>query len=188
LRISRQWGETSPQVLDELVQEAYLKFCSEGSRFIESFESTHEDAVFGYLKVFTANLVHDYFKRVRSRKRGGKATITSVDAVQVEGISDGSRKAASVLERDVLIHQVEACVLRAVSGPDAERDHRIFWLYYRTGLTASAIASLPGVGLTTKGVESTLLRLTRLVRTTLTRPKRLDSARQHEGLRQPDSF
>jgi RNA polymerase sigma-70 factor, ECF subfamily len=40
----------------------------------------------------------------------------------------------------------------------------IFWLYYRDGLTARAIAQLPGIRLSVKGVESTIHRLTRRVR------------------------
>jgi hypothetical protein len=48
--------------------------------------------------------------------------------------------------------------------PHLERDRKLFWLYYRVGLTADAIAGLPSIGLSTKGVESSLLRLTRLLR------------------------
>jgi hypothetical protein len=49
--------------------------------------------------------------------------------------------------------------------PTFVRDYTIFWLYYREGMTAKAIAGVSSIGLTVKGVESTLLRLTRLVRT-----------------------
>jgi len=37
--------------------------------------------------------------------------------------------------------------------PNYIRDCAIFWLYYRQGLTAKAIAQLPDIGLTVKGVE-----------------------------------
>jgi RNA polymerase sigma-70 factor (ECF subfamily) len=40
----------------------------------------------------------------------------------------------------------------------------IFLLYYRQGLTASEIAALPALGLTTKGVESIIARLTHMIR------------------------
>ena len=50
------------------------------------------------------------------------------------------------------------------SGNTADRDRTIFWLYYRQGLTTKAIATLPAIGLTIKGVESTLGRLTKMVR------------------------
>jgi RNA polymerase sigma-70 factor (ECF subfamily) len=43
----------------------------------------------------------------------------------------------------------------------------IFWLYYQQGMSAKTIASLPAVGLTAKGVESAIFRLTRQVREAL---------------------
>jgi RNA polymerase sigma-70 factor (ECF subfamily) len=41
-----------------------------------------------------------------------------------------------------------------------ERDRVMFWLYYRQGYTAEEIARLPAIGLTAKGVESALRRVT----------------------------
>ena len=46
----------------------------------------------------------------------------------------------------------------------SERDQKIFWLYYRLGFSAKQIAEFPTFQLTAKGVESTLHRLTVLVR------------------------
>jgi hypothetical protein len=50
------------------------------------------------------------------------------------------------------------------NGPTQQRDKLIFLLYYQQGMTAQDIASLPTVSLSVKGVESTLLRMTRFVR------------------------
>ncbi len=44
------------------------------------------------------------------------------------------------------------------------RDRNLFWLYYRQGLTAQAISQIPSIGLSAKGVESAIARLTRLLR------------------------
>lgn len=66
----------------------------------------------------------------------------------------------------------------------------IFWLYYRDGLTTRAISSLPFVGLSTKGVESTIHRLTRMVRNEMVeRSSRLENKPQgEEGFRSPESL
>jgi hypothetical protein len=40
----------------------------------------------------------------------------------------------------------------------------IFWFFYEQGYTAKEISLLPNVGLTVKGVEAVILRLTRYVR------------------------
>jgi hypothetical protein len=62
------------------------------------------------------------------------------------------------------LQEVNAALSRVAAGPHLERDRKLFWLYYRVGLTADEIAGLPSIGLSTKGVESSLLRLTRLLR------------------------
>jgi len=64
----------------------------------------------------------------------------------------------------------------------------VFWLYYRAGFTASAIASLPTVGLTTKGVESLIFRLTRIVRENLAGPLANNPDGAGKGLPQAESF
>ena len=76
----------------------------------------------------------------------------------------GRSAAAEAFERQRLVQQVADCLAATVTGAQSERDSRIFWLYYRIGLSATEIAALPTLDLTTKGVESTILRLTRLVR------------------------
>jgi hypothetical protein len=40
----------------------------------------------------------------------------------------------------------------------------IFWFFYEQGYTAKEISFLPEIGLTVKGVEAVLLRLTRYLR------------------------
>jgi hypothetical protein len=49
----------------------------------------------------------------------------------------------------------------------------IFWLYFRQGMTSREIASLPGVGLGTKGVGSVIERLKRLIREQIAAPEHL---------------
>lgn len=77
------------------------------------------------------------------------------------------------MERDVLIQQIDRRLGRIVPPEDLARSRLIFWLYYRSGLSASAIAGMPGVGLSTKGVESAILRLTRALRDVLVEPKKI---------------
>jgi RNA polymerase sigma-70 factor (ECF subfamily) len=182
LRTARRWGESSPQIVDELVQETYLKLCADGCRLLRSFHSMHEDAIYGFVKVLTANLVHDHFKAMRSQKRGGRAESEPLDSggvVQTE--VRGKVGGAQEVERDVLIGEIDNCLRSVDQGPNAGRDRRVFWLYYRAGLPASTIAALPTIGLSTKGVESSLLRLTRLVRKTLVRESVERASRSAEG-------
>lgn len=186
LRVARQWGETSSQMVDDLIQDTYLKLCTDRLRLVENFTPSRTDAIYGYIKVFTANLAHDRFKEFRSQKRGGRAPATSIDSDTAELAIQSERFTEASLERHVLIQQVDACLKVICSGPNSDRDRRVFWLYFRTGLAASAIAQLRPIGLTTKGVESILLRLTRAIHERLCH--RTDPNVAVEGVRPADSL
>jgi RNA polymerase sigma-70 factor, ECF subfamily len=188
LRVARQWGETSSEVVDDLVQDTYLKLCGDRVRLGQSFASAHQDAIYGYIKVLTANLVHDHFKASRSEKRGGSVVAISIGDDDLRPGVPGLRTAEDVIERSVLVREIDACLQAVLAGPNSERDRKIFWLYYRVGLAASAIAVLPTIGLTTKGVESTILRLTRQVRERLAGRTEGSSSLRPEGIRPAESL
>jgi RNA polymerase sigma-70 factor (ECF subfamily) len=189
-RVARKWGETSAQVVDDLVQDTYLKLCAESAYLSGNFRATHKDAIYGYIKVFAANLAQDHFKAHRSEKRGGLAAVSSIDRDDRCQSTADSKSAESAIERNILIQQIDACLKTVLVGPHTERDRRIFWLYYRVGLAASAIARMPTIALTTKGVESTLLRLTREVRHRLvmSRPGIVLKDKSTQGVGPEESF
>jgi RNA polymerase sigma-70 factor (ECF subfamily) len=190
LRIARQWGESSPEVVNDLIQDTYVKLCSEKDRICREFRPTHENSVFGYVKVFAANLARDYFKGRHALKRGGAATRVSVEAEENTVGAASRNPFEESIERNLLVRSIEQCLDTVASGPLRIRDRQIFWLYYRAGLAASAIANLPSIGLTTKGVESTILRLTRLIRARLVARKQEDLRFEQspKGIREADSF
>jgi RNA polymerase sigma-70 factor (ECF subfamily) len=196
VRTARRWGELSPSVLDDLVQETYLKLCAQSCRLLRTFESRQPEAIYGYLKVITANVVHDHFKGARAAKRGSGGPTEDIDDVGINLASTlqplVSNQAS--IERAILFQEIDEHLAKLVPIADLPRSRLIFWLYYRSGLSASAIASLPNIGLTTKGVESSLLRLTRLIRTAFTGPsgmrkeKQQDSLQDQKGFPQAESF
>jgi RNA polymerase sigma-70 factor (ECF subfamily) len=184
-RIARQHGSTSSHTIDDLVQETYLKLYSERLRILRSFTPASGEAVYGYVKVFTANLVKDHFKEHCAAKRGGAVVTTSIDeSSRVEHVVRMDTTNA-ILERKLLLAEVRAWLAVSVLGPHAERDCEIFWLYYRLGYSARDIAALPRIGLSTKGVESTILRLTRGVRHHLNPQRKEDGG---EGPRPENSL
>ena len=190
LRTARDWGNTSTHLIDDLVQETFLKLCADNCRILRAFQSRHPGAIFGYLKVITANVVHDHFKALNSRKRGENITSALAEDCDLSQRSGSATSEVESMERAILIGQIDASLRNLDVGPNAERDRRIFWLYYRVGLSASAIAAISGIGLTTKGVESTLLRLTKHVKQKLCHAPRIsgESAPDDEGIRPAESF
>jgi len=165
LRIARRWGETNPSLIDDLIQDTYLKVCAENCRLLRDFKAQHHNAFFGMLKVTAANAAHDYFRRWDADRRGPRKSELELSEVEAF-VGDSHASGAVQIEREILLRQIDH-LLAAASSPSAARDREIFWLYYRQGFTADAIAGIATFKLTVKGVESILHRLKRMVRQSL---------------------
>jgi RNA polymerase sigma-70 factor, ECF subfamily len=153
-RVARLWtGAAPPAVVDDLVQDAFLKLCEQERRILREFQPHNEDSFLGLLRVVTASVANDYFRRMFSEKRGGKVVTLALDSE----VSASAGRAQSA-QRMVLFSEFDR-ILRSATGATAERDRTVFWLYYLQGLTAEEIAALPGLELTAKGVESSLRRM-----------------------------
>jgi RNA polymerase sigma-70 factor (ECF subfamily) len=168
IRTAYQWGRTPQQFVEDLVQETYLKLCANRCRLLLDFAMEHPEAVAGYIKTIAANVAHDHFKSLYSQKRGWGETAQLPEDVDPQTQS-GSLGSQNAMERQVFLEEIDRCLETCSEGPDQERDRLIFWLYYQQGMSANAIAALPTIGLTAKGVESAIFRLTRLVREQIVR-------------------
>jgi RNA polymerase sigma-70 factor, ECF subfamily len=189
LHTATQLGDPSPQTVDDLIQETYLKFCADSFRLLRRFDPPHPEAIFGYIKVITANVVRDHFKSSYSRKRStGQIEETPESFTPAADIN--SLGGPSAIERQLLFEDIQRHLEVCTAGPEQDRNCRIFWLYYRVGLTASAIAALPEMGLSTKGVESLLLRITRELREAMTISKQgvAGSTSDRKGIRPAESY
>ena len=163
LRTARHWGDPSPSQLDDLVQDTYLKLCENNSRLLASFRPQHEDSIYGFLKVVAANVVHDHFKSALAAKRGAGQTQAIKEPIRIDSKAAISHTFDIATQR-LQLDQIERVLRQVTAGKDQERKRTIFWLRHRQGLTASEIASIPSIGLTTEGVESVLMRLAHMIR------------------------
>jgi RNA polymerase sigma-70 factor (ECF subfamily) len=184
LRTAGRLGDASRQTVDDLVQETYLKLCADNFRVLRNFEQQHPGAFTGYVKVLTANVVRDHFKSIHTQKRGA-GQLEQIDENLVPPAAEDSAGSPKVLERTVLIQEITRHLDLCLAGPDRDRNRRIFWLHYRAGLSARAIADLPGIRLTPKGVESILIRLTRDLRQRMADPP---VQRSEQMQREPEGF
>lgn len=155
----------SRELVDDLTQDVFLKLCHANFRVLRHFETHHENAFVGFLKVVASNTAQDYFRNEASSDRGFRKS-SEADRVSLESVP--IPHAAFETEGRIALAEIDRALKRLSHEPNFQRDYEIFWLYYRNGLTAKAIAALPGIKLSVKGVESTLLRLTRRIRSTLT--------------------
>jgi RNA polymerase sigma-70 factor, ECF subfamily len=190
MRTAARFGDPSRQTCDDLIQDTYVKLCADDFRILRNFQQQRPDAFIGYVKVVAANVVRDHFKSSYSMKRGsGQVEQLAVDFVPLA--LDGSAGSQKSIERNVLIEEISRYLEDCVPGPDKERNRQIFWLHYRAGFSARAIADLPGIKLTTKGVESIILRITRELRARMAESSRRAEAAQQsagEGLLPAQSF
>lgn len=163
----RRWTIPDRAMVDDLIQETFFKLCANNFRALRTFDYEHENSLFGFLKTVASNVVQDHVRTTYSQKRGSGREEEDLDSVSATVASGNSF--ADDAHRRILISEIKNCLNEeAAEEPNFRRDSAIFWLYYRHGLTAKAISQIPAIGLTVKGVESTLLRLTRLVRAKLT--------------------
>jgi RNA polymerase sigma-70 factor, ECF subfamily len=166
-RVTRLWlGTATPSIVDDIVQEVFLKLCEHERRILRDFTPRGDDSFFGLLRVISASVANDYFRRQHSEKRGGKVVTLVLDENPPSGVAPAvavAREEDAEIQRAVLFSELDR-MLRAAPGPTAERDRNLFWLYYLQGLTADEIAALPASELSAKGVESALRRVTTWLR------------------------
>jgi RNA polymerase sigma-70 factor (ECF subfamily) len=162
-RISRLWvSDPSPAIIDDIVQEVFLKLCERERRILRDFEPRGEDSFFGLLRIVTASVTNDYYRRQYSTKRGGKVlTMPLLDGDSV--LASHTAIQPSQMQHSALLGQLDRKLLSAPKIIGV-RDRALFWLYYRQGFTAEEISRLPAAGLTPKGVESALRRVTMWLR------------------------
>ncbi len=163
MRTASMWGKPSRSLVEDLIQVTYLKLWEGGRRLLRDFALQRPEAILGYLKRTAANATHDYFKHGHSQSSGGdQPHISTADVDPEAGIEvHGSQERIAF---EVFLNEIDEHLRRGLTGPDQERDRMIFWLYFRQGMSTKEIASLPAIGLGTKGVGSVIERLKRSIR------------------------
>lgn len=163
VRALRQFGAApTRELVDDLVQDAYVKLYADDLSALRRFRGGRPEALVAYLRAVAVNATRDHLRSAGADKRGARHVEMPGDDV-LAGTAD-PQHTEHATERAVLIDQIDRWLLSNTNDTSGGRDRWIFWLYYRYGLTARAISDIPAVGLSQKGVESTIHRLTRLVR------------------------
>jgi RNA polymerase sigma-70 factor (ECF subfamily) len=175
IRTARSWTEPSRSLIDDLVQETFLKLCVDQYRILRNFREQHEGSFLAFITVITANAVRDHFKADDAAKRGSGVAPRSLD---VQDANEPTSANISDPADAVLVSQIEEWLSK---NANSERDQLVFWLRHRGGLTAKEISSLPSINLSTKGVESLLCRLISNLRAHLTQPHPAPTSKNREG-------
>jgi RNA polymerase sigma-70 factor, ECF subfamily len=162
-RLFRHTGYSfNHSLVDDLTQETFVKICINDFKALREFEYQHENALFGFVKVIATHVVEDHFRNSSSQKRWSGHEEEDVE--ELEEALPAASDLSEPMGRSILIGEIKRCLQKHAEDPNFVRDYAIFWLYYKYGFTAKTISKLPGIELSVKGVESRLLRLTRLLR------------------------
>jgi RNA polymerase sigma-70 factor (ECF subfamily) len=163
MRALRQCGATpTRELVDDLVQDTFVKLCTDNLAALRRFRGERPEALVAYLKIVACNIARDHARAAVADKRGSGRVDAPGDDVIAHVADPATERGAADLR--ILLAQIDRCLAGGADAAVRRRDRSIFWLYYRQGLTARAIAELPSIGLSQKGVESTIYRLTRMVR------------------------
>jgi RNA polymerase sigma-70 factor, ECF subfamily len=163
-RTAAKTGILESVSVEDLVQEIYLKICAARKQLCNHFQpACSSNSVFGYMKTLAVNTVLDQARAIASRRKLIKPQDETSGSQDLEIAMDPA-SGLSRIDQNVLLRQIEAMLRRVGNGKESERDRAIFWMYYRQGMTARAIADIPTLGLTVKGVETVIHRLTSHIR------------------------
>lgn len=162
-----RWNKSNHGLIDDLVQETYMKLCLNDFRALRQFIFHHENSVYGFLKVVASNVVRDHFRAISSGIRGGGADHIPLECVLATANAGNSQRSS---EQQTLLESIDKCLRTSADRFSSARDQVIFWLYYREGLSAREISQLPWTKLSAKGVESVICRLVLLVKQKLRSP------------------
>lgn len=161
VKIACRDGRYQSDLVKELSQDVYVRLLRDNARVLSGLRMRHEGGLASLVQSVAHSVACDYFREKASAKRGGLLRRVDLDGPQADQIE--KKGLAERIVRDILFSEIDRA-LSELLGASRSEDRSVFWLYFRDGLTAKDIATLPLTGLTEKGVESLLARLTKGVR------------------------
>src|ERR1051326_5236125 len=116
----RRWRDPSPSLVDDLLQETFLKLFANNRKALRSIRNEYEHTIFGYLKVVASNVACDHFRQPKNK----------VEEVELtDPIVPPSPDGFDRLQFVRLKEKIQACLDRHSSSETYKRDVTIFWFY-----------------------------------------------------------
>jgi DNA-directed RNA polymerase specialized sigma24 family protein len=150
IKAVRSSATYSPERIDDLIQETYLRIWATGT--LNKFRSAEPKSIFGLVQAVAYSVALDDCRREGAIKRGGRIRFLPLD--MVGPLSDAGDSVAT--ECNLLFGEIESILAEIAPFP---RDRMVFLLHYRHGMSAKDIAGLSTITLGKKGVESLINRI-----------------------------
>src|SRR5438270_1374276 len=111
-------------LVDDLVQDTFLKICINDFKALREFHFQHENALYAFLKVIAAHVVEDYFRNLNSRKRGSGHGEESLEDIPSTLLA--TSHPAETLDQGIMLSEIKECLEELASDPNFLRDYTIF--------------------------------------------------------------
>lgn len=170
-RKARVESDRKPQfrddVVDDLVQSVYFRLVEERCRALKRFQGSHDNSIFHYLAMISVNVVIDYFREIKAKKR--PKVSYSIDELRESGGDGFLRREPDWTDNrgDLTLEDIEKALRKAVGRRNRDRDTLIFKLHYVEGLTSDEIINVMGLDIKAVAVNSILSRTLQKVRLAL---------------------
>lgn len=152
-------------MIDDLVNDVYLKLVVGGGSALERFEGEHANSIFKYLGMISANVVRDHFRELNAEKRPN--VTESLNQLLLKGELPSHSIDPKI---SFTLEEVEQVLRKVVGkGRNRNRDILIFELRYYHELTLNEIAENHGFGLSPVSIGSILNRIVSKMRPILAR-------------------
>jgi RNA polymerase sigma-70 factor (ECF subfamily) len=148
-----RWCKPTPNLVDDLIQDTYLKLFSNDRKALRGIRNEFENTIFAFLRTVAFNVTCDH-----GRQQKGVEEVEMNELI-VPPCPDGFKR----IQFERIKDQIQDCLDR-LPEETRRRDQSIFWFYYEQGFTAKEVSQLPVIGLTVKGVEAVLQRLNRFLK------------------------
>lgn len=158
-RVAGNFGGCQPHEVEDQLQEIYLKLFVQGPSMLPKMPKDPEQAHV-YLRILAANVCRDLWKAKRADCRSSDRTVPFSG---VEGRL--STLGLSEVESDLTLQKIYKLLTD-------RRERTVFGLYFRQGFSAAEIAKIKEFGLSVKGVESLIFRITSRLREALRNSKK----------------
>jgi RNA polymerase sigma factor (sigma-70 family) len=141
---------------DDWVQEVFTKLLQNSGRVVRSFRGSTLPSLNSFLRSIAASIVKDHMRsRIAFRRRGQSISLEDVDDKSQTFASDTESRITALLE----FIDIERTLHEDAESKNPERDMLIFKLHFVEGRSASEIASIQSLNLTTSGVEKVINRI-----------------------------
>ena len=113
----RRWQTPSPSLVDDLIQDTYIKLFANDRKALRSIKNEYENTIFGYLRVVASNVVWDHFRHPENKVE----EIELTDPV-VPPAPDGMDRLEFTRRKEQIQQRLETLS----SSPTYQRDVAIF--------------------------------------------------------------